>query len=192
MSTLVRSKTRLFFFTQCVRHLLSYRVVGYFGHITAMSLIWFLLLQFSGSSTTHGCLLATECDISMLSLKLPPPHHHHQPTHLLPPACSQCHFPLSSIPPHCPSDLDSVFSLPTPLCSLYYIPHFRTNWLLYVLLCSLEQFVLVPSSPPSPLTHSLSLYYTSHLTAVLPSSVPRFLFCLLNNYVLIKRGSPGS
>lgn len=105
-----------------------------------------------------------------------------------PPTCSQCRLPPSSIP----FDLDTVFFFRSRLRQqLCCIAHFRTNWLLYVLLCSLEQSVLVLSSPPSPLS-LLSLSYTPYLMAALPSSLPQFLFCLLNNYMFINRGSPGS
>ncbi len=83
--------------TQYICHLLSLHVVRSFGNIAtcpwsrslSCSSLAGLLLQ-HGLTTTHGGLVATECDISMLSLKL------------VFPACSQCQLPLSSITPTVP------------------------------------------------------------------------------------------
>lgn len=103
--------------TQYICHPLSFHVVRSFGNIAcpwsgtfSCSSLAGLLLQ-PGLITSHGCLVATECDISMLSLKL------------LFPACSQCQLPLSSIPPHSPSDLDTVFFLPSSLDADCTAPH---------------------------------------------------------------------
>lgn len=81
-------------------------IVRYFGNTatcpwsrsSSCSSLAGLLLQ-RGLTITHGCFVATECDISMLSLKR------------LLPACSQCQLPLSSFSPHSPTDLDTVFLL---------------------------------------------------------------------------------
>lgn len=98
--------------------------------------------------------------------------------------------PTEQHSPHIPFDLDAAFFFCTSLSNnCTRITHFRTNWLFYVWLCSLEQSVLVLPSPPLIL---LSLSYTSHLIAAFLSSLPQFLFCLLNNYVFINWGSLGS
>ncbi len=135
-------------------------IVWYFGNIaqcpwsrsSSRSSLAGLLLR-RGPIITHGCLVATECDISMLSLKR------------LFPACSQCQLPLSSIPPAVHWFRPSV-PPPSSLAADCTEPHiFRQIDYFMSFFCSLEHSVLVLSSPPSPHT-LLSLYYTSHLVAL--------------------------
>ena len=72
--------------------------------------------------------------------------------------------------PHCPHWFRHS-ALPPFFLRLCCATHLRTNWLLYVFLCSPEQSVLVLFSPLPPLVSTVSLLHLSP-RGPLPSSLP--------------------
>lgn len=128
------------------------------------------LLHQHGLTTTHGCLVATECDISMLSLKR------------LFLACSQCRLPLSSIPPTVP--LIQRQCSCSPLLSMQTVPHLTLQDKLDILFHTLFTGTFCPCATSLSSHSAISLLHLSP-HGPFPFSLPYFLFCLLNNYVLI-------
>lgn len=128
--------------TQRICYLLSVRVVGSFRNVAACP--WFRSFSCSSLAVlltiTHGCLVATECDISMLSLKR------------LFSACSQC-----QPPPPSPTDLDTVFFLPSSFAADSAAPHILGQ-IDYFMSSSFPWNILSLCFPRLPL---LSLYYLS-------------------------------
>lgn len=101
--------------------------------------------------------------------------------------------PTEQHSPHSPTDLDTVFLLSTSLNADCAAPHTlgQIGYFIYFIFHTLFTGTFCPCATSLSSHSAISLLHLSP-HGPFPFSLPYFLFCLLNNYVLINWGSSRS